>query len=41
MIAPDKVNEAMEKVQFIRDGLKTAQSLKRFYADVRRMELEF
>ena len=31
----------MEKVQLIRDRLKTAQSRQKFYADVRRRELEF
>ena len=32
---------AMEKVQLIRDRLKTAQSRQKSYADVRRRELEF
>ena len=31
----------MEKVQLIRDRLKTAQSRQKSYADVRRRELEF
>ena len=41
MIGPDSVLYAMEKVQLIRDRLKTAQSRKKSYADVRRRELEF
>ena len=32
---------AMEKVQLIRDRLKTSQSRQKSYADVRRRELEF
>ena len=32
---------AMEKVQLIRDILKTSQSLQKSYADVRRRKLEF
>ena len=31
----------MEKVQLIRDRLKTTQSRQKSYADVRRRELEF
>ena len=41
MIGPDSVLDAMEKVQLIRDRLKTAQSRQKSYADVRRRELEF
>ena len=31
----------MDKVQLFKDRLKTAQSHQKFYADVRRRELEF
>ena len=31
----------MEKVQLIRDRLKTAQSRKKSYSDVKRREIEF
>ena len=41
MIGPDSVLYAMEKVQLIRDRLKTVQSRHKSYADVRRRELEF
>ena len=41
MIGPDSVLYVMEKVQLIRDRLKTAQSRKKSYVDVRRRELEF
>ena len=41
MIGPDSVLYAMEKVQLIRDRLKTAQSRQKSYAYVRRRELEF
>ncbi|KAH0650287.1 hypothetical protein KY284_030199 [Solanum tuberosum] len=41
LIGPDSVHDAMEKVQKIRDRLKTAQSRQKSYADVRRRELEF
>ena len=41
MIGPGSVLYAMEKVQLIRDRLKTAQSRQKFYAKVRRRELEF
>ena len=41
MIGPDLVLDAIEKVQLIRDRLKTAQSRQKSYADVRRRELEF
>ena len=41
MIGPDAVLYAMEKVQFNRDRLKTAQSSQKSYADVRRRELEY
>ncbi|WMV42349.1 hypothetical protein MTR67_035734 [Solanum verrucosum] len=37
-IGPDLVHYAMEKVQLIRDRLKTAQSRKKSYANVKRME---
>ena len=38
LIGPDSVLYAMEKVQLIRDRLKTAQSRQNSYADVRRRE---
>ncbi|WMV13806.1 hypothetical protein MTR67_007191 [Solanum verrucosum] len=38
---PDSVHDGMEKVQLIRDRLKTAQSCQKSYADVTRKELEF
>ena len=41
MIGTDSVLYAMEKVQLIKDRLKTSQSHQRSYADVRRRELEF
>ena len=41
LIGPDSVLYAMEKVQLIRDRLKTIQSRQKSYADVRRRELEF
>ena len=41
LIGPDSVLYAMEKVQLIRDILKTAQSRQKSYTDVRRRELEF
>ena len=41
LVGPDSVLYAMEKVQLIRDRLKTAQSRQKSYADVRRRELEF
>ncbi|KAH0757932.1 hypothetical protein KY290_021425 [Solanum tuberosum] len=41
LIGPDSVHDAMEKVQLIRDRLKTAQSRQKSYADVRRRDLEF
>ena len=41
LIGQDSVLYAMEKVQLIRDRLKTAQSRQKSYADVRRRELEF
>ena len=34
LIGPDSVLYAMEKVQLIRDRLKTAQSRQKSYADV-------
>ncbi|TMW85842.1 hypothetical protein EJD97_022394 [Solanum chilense] len=40
-IGPDSVLYVMEKVQLIRDRLKTTQSRQKYYADVRRRELEF
>ena len=39
-IGPDSVLYAMEKVQLIRDRLKTTQSRKS-YADLRRRELSY
>ncbi|WMV09287.1 hypothetical protein MTR67_002672, partial [Solanum verrucosum] len=41
LIGPNLVYKAMEKVQLIRDRLKTAQSRQKSFADVRRKELEF
>ncbi|KAH0709559.1 hypothetical protein KY284_010986 [Solanum tuberosum] len=41
LIGPDSVLDGMEKVQLIRDRLKTALSRQKSYADVRRRELEF
>ena len=41
MIGPDLILYAMEKVQLIRDRLKTVQSRQKSYAYVRRRELEF
>ena len=41
LIGPDSVLYAMEKVQLIRDRLKTAQSRQKSYVDVRIRELEF
>ena len=39
LIGPDSVLYAMEKVQLIRDRLKTAQSRQKSYENVRRREL--
>ena len=41
LIGPDLVLYAMEKVQLIRDRLKTTQSRQKSYAGLRRRELEF
>ena len=41
MIGTDSVLYAMEKVQLIRDRLKTAQSRQKSYAYVKRRELQF
>ena len=41
LIGPDSVLYAMEKVQLIRDRLKTAKSLQKSYANVSTKELEF
>ncbi|WMV42033.1 hypothetical protein MTR67_035418, partial [Solanum verrucosum] len=41
LIGPDSIYDAMEKVQLIRDRLKTAQSRQKSYADVRKRDLEF
>ena len=41
MIEPDSVLYAMNKVQLIRDRLKTTQSRQKSYADLRRRKLEF
>ena len=40
-IGQDSILYAMEKVQLIRDRIKTTQSRQKSYADVRRRELEF
>ena len=41
LIGQDSLLYSMEKVQLIRDILKTTQSRQKSYADVRRRELEF
>ncbi|WMV19088.1 hypothetical protein MTR67_012473 [Solanum verrucosum] len=41
LIGSDSAHEDMEKVQLIRDRLKIAQSHQKYYADVRRRNLEF
>ena len=41
LIWPDSVLYAMEKLQLIRDRLKTTQSCQKCYAAIRRRELEF
>ena len=41
LIGLDSVLYAMEKVQLIRDRLKTSQCRQKSYADVRRREVEF
>ena len=41
MIGPNSVLYVIEKVQLIRDRLKTAQCHQKSYVDVRRRELEF
>ena len=41
LIGQDSLLYSMEKVQLIRDNLKTIQSRQKSYADVRRRELEF
>ena len=41
LLGTDSVLYAMEKVQLIRDRLKTVQSRLKSYADERRRELEF
>ena len=41
LIGPGSVLYAMEKVQLIRDRLKTAQSRQKSYVDVRRRELHY
>ncbi|WMV08643.1 hypothetical protein MTR67_002028 [Solanum verrucosum] len=41
LIGPELVHEAMEKVRLIRERLKTTQSQRKSYADVRRKDLEF
>ncbi|WMV45411.1 hypothetical protein MTR67_038796 [Solanum verrucosum] len=40
-IGPDSVHDAIEKVQLIRDRLKTAQSHMNSYSDVRKRDLGF
>ena len=40
-LGPDVVFEAMEKVKFIRERLKTTYNHQKSYADVRRRGLEF
>ena len=41
LIGVNSFHDAMEKVQLIKDRLKTFQSLKKSYANVTRRELEF
>ncbi|XP_070009621.1 uncharacterized protein [Nicotiana sylvestris] len=41
LLGPDLVQEAMDKVQLIRQRFLTAQSRQKFYADKRRRDLEF
>ena len=41
MIGQDSVLYSLEKVQLIRDRLKTTQSRQKSYVDIRRRELEF
>ncbi|XP_055824404.1 uncharacterized protein LOC129892914 [Solanum dulcamara] len=41
LIGPDLVHQAMEKVRFIQDRLKIAQSRQNSYTDVKRKDLEF
>ncbi|WMV13936.1 hypothetical protein MTR67_007321 [Solanum verrucosum] len=41
LISPELVYEAIEKVQLIRERLRTAQSRQKSYDDVRRRDLEF
>ena len=41
LVGPDSVLYFMEKVQLIRDSLKTSQNHRKSYEDVRRRELEF
>lgn len=41
LVGPDLIQEAIEKVQLIRDRLVTAQSRQKSYADRRRRPLEF
>ena len=41
MIGTDSVLYAMEKVQLIKDRLKTTQSRQKFCPDIRRREIKF
>ncbi|WMV41145.1 hypothetical protein MTR67_034530 [Solanum verrucosum] len=41
LIRPDLVHQTMEKVNVIQERLKTAQSRKISYTDVRRRDLDF
>ena len=41
LLAPDKVQETIEKIQVIKERLKTAQSRQKSYADNRRQDIEF
>ena len=41
MLGPEIVQQTVEKVQMIRERLRTAQSRQKSYADKRRRELEF
>ncbi|XP_070004787.1 uncharacterized protein [Nicotiana sylvestris] len=41
LIGPDLVHQAMEEVKIIKERLKTAQSHRKFYSDIRRRDLEF
>ena len=41
LLGPDLVQEVTEKIEVIRQRLKTAQSRQKSYADVHRRDLKF